>query len=225
LNLVGDYGGGGMLLAFGMVCALHEVQRSGKGQVVDAAMVDGACALMAFFHGLRAAGLWTDKRGVNLLDGGAHFYNTYETADGRWVAVGALEPQFYALLLERAGITDPSFEDQMDRSKWPKNARELAAVFRTKTQAEWCDILEGTDACFAPVLSFDEALTHPHNVAREVFVEVEGVRQPAPAPRFSRTQPEIQGPPPEPGEHTAAALADWGFSAEDIRALEAAGAV
>ena len=225
LNLIADYGGGGMLLAFGMVCALHETQRTGKGQVVDAAMIDGASALMAFFHGLRAAGLWTDERGANLLDGGAHFYGTYETADGRWVAVGALEPQFYSLLLERAGITDPEFDDQMDWSKWPELGRTLAAIFRTKTRDEWCDIMEGTDACFAPVLSFDEAMAHPHNVARQMFVEVEGMRQPAPAPRFSRTKPEVQGPPPEPGQHTEAALADWGFSADDIESLKSAGAI
>ncbi len=225
LNLIGDYGGGGMLLAFGMVCALHDLQRTGKGQVVDAAMIDGASTLMAFFHGLRAAGLWTDERGANLLDGGAHFYGTYETADGKWVAVGALEPQFYALLIGHAGSTGPGFDDQMDFSKWPELGRTLAAIFKTKTRDEWCDIMEGTDACFAPVLSFDEAMRHPHNVARQMFVEVDGVPQPAPAPRFSRSRPEVQGPPPEPGQHTEAALADWGFSAEELESLKSAGAI
>ncbi len=215
LNLVGDFGGGGMLLAFGIVCALYEVQKSGKGQVVDAAMVDGVSVLMTAFYGGRAAGLWRDERGTNPLDGAAHFYDTYETADGKWIAVGALEPQFYALLLDHAGITDPAFDAQWDRANWPELKEKMAGVFKTKTRDEWCSILEGTDACFAPVLSMEEAPKHPHNVARNTFVRIDGVLQPAPAPRFSRTLPEVKGPPPEPGEHTDSALADWGISDDE----------
>ncbi len=225
LNLVGDYGGGGMLLAFGIMCALYEAERSGKGQVVDAAMIDGAAALTAVFYGLRAADLWTDERGSNFLDGGAHFYNTYETADGKWVAIGSIEPQFYELLLEHAGITDPEFDVQMDRGRWPKLKNKIAAVFKTKTRDQWCAIMEGTDVCFAPVLSFEEAVTHPHNVRRKTFIEIAGVPQPAPAPRFSRSLPEIQRAPPAPGEHTESALTDWGFSADELESLKAAGAI
>lgn len=187
LNMVGDFGGGGMLLAFGMICALYEAQKSGRGQVVDAAMVDGSAALMAMFYGLRAAGIWADERGVNLLDGGAHFYDTYETADGKYISVGAIEPQFYQLLLQHAGIKDPDFGDQLDPKKWPALKEKITDIFKTKTRAEWCQIMEGTDICFAPVLSLDEAPNHPHNRERKTFVEVDGVRQPAPTPRFSRT--------------------------------------
>lgn len=225
LNLVGDFGGGGMLLAFGIACALYEAQKFGKGQVVDAAMVDGAASLMAMFYGLRASGLWLDERGKNFLDGGSHFYDAYETADGKWVGVGSIEPQFYALLLEHTGITDPDFQAQMDRTKWPGFKEKISAIFKTKTRDQWCEIMEGTDVCFAPVLSIDEALKHPHNVARKTFVEVEGVPQQAPAPRFSRTVPEIQGRSPAPGEHTESALADWGFSADEIDALKTADAI
>jgi alpha-methylacyl-CoA racemase len=225
LNLLGDLGGGGLLLAFGIVCALYEARKSGKGQVVDAAMVDGAAILMGFFYGAWAAGMWTDKRGTNLLDGGAHFYDTYETADGKWVSVGSIEPQFYALLLKHTGIDDPDFQIQMDPTEWPKLKARIAAIFKTKTRDEWCEIMEGTDVCFAPVLSFAEAIQHPHNVARKTFVEVEGVMQPAPAPRFSRTKPEMQGPASEPGSDTESALRDWGFERDAIEALRAAGAI
>jgi alpha-methylacyl-CoA racemase len=222
LNLVGDFGGGGMLLAFGIACALFETQRSGKGQVIDAAMVDGAAALMAMFYGQRAAGLWTDKRGANFLDCGAHYYDTYETADGKWVSVGSIEPQFYALLLKHTGIDDPEFQVQQDRTKWPDLKKKIAKQFKTKTRDEWCAIMQGTDVCFGPVLTMGEALEHPHNLARKTFVEIEGVPQPAPAPRFSRTQTEIPGPALMGPEHTKAALLDWGFSGNDLEKLKAA---
>ena len=225
LNLVGDFGGGGMLLAFGMVCALFEAQKSGRGQVVDAAMVDGSAALMAMIYGLRAAGFWADERGVNLLDGGAHFYDTYETADGKYISVGAIEPQFYQLLLQHAGIEDPGFKDQLDPKKWPSLKEKITEVFKTKSRDDWCRIMEGTDICFAPVLSLDEAPDHPHNRERKTFVEVEGVIQPAPTPRFSQTPPELKSSPPTPGEHTKAVLGEFGFSADEIAGLETAGAI
>jgi alpha-methylacyl-CoA racemase len=225
LNLVGDFGGGGMLLAFGMVCALLEARRSDHGQVVDAAMVDGAASLMAMVYGFQAAGLWRDERGVNLLDTGAHFYDTYETSDGKWVSIGSIEPQFYALLLEHADIEDPEFKHQMDPGRWPALKEKLAAIIQRKTRDEWCEIMEGTDVCFAPVLSLGEAPAHPHNEARGTFVDIDGVPQPAPSPRFSRTPGEIQSPPPKPGEHTKEALADWGFTEERIAALKAEGVI
>jgi len=225
LNLVGDFGGGGMLLAFGMACALYEAQKSGQGQVVDAAMVDGSAALMAMVYGLRAAGFFTDERGVNLLDGGAHFYDTYETSDNKYVSIGSIEPQFYALLLKHAGIDDPDFHVQMDATKWPELKEKMTKVFKTKTRNEWCEIMEGTDICFAPVLSLPEAWEHPHNVTRKTFVDVNGVVQARPAPRFSRTQPELQGPPPKPGEHTESVLEDLGFSADKIAALKEANVI
>jgi alpha-methylacyl-CoA racemase len=220
LNLIGDLGGGGMLLAFGLVCALLESRTSGRGQVVDAAMIDGAAALMGVFYGLRAAGLWNDRRGVNLLDGGAHFYDTYETKDGEYVAIGAIEPQFYALLLEKTGIDDPEFAQQLDFDRWPVLKDKLARVFKTKTRDEWCEIMEGTDVCFAPVLTMAEAMEHPHNKARDVFVDIGGIRQPAPAPRFSRTKPDIPAPTPEVGRHTVEILSEWGVSDEEIERLK-----
>ena len=225
LNLVGDYGGGGMMLAFGIVCALYEAQKSGKGQVVDAAMIDGSAALMAIFYGLKASGFWTDERGANMLDGAAHFYDTYETADGKYVSIGSIEPQFYALLLKHTGIDDPDYQNQLDQTKWPAFKERLTEIFKTKTRDEWCEIMEGTDVCFAPVLSLDEAKDHPQNQTRNTFIEVEGVLQPAPAPRFSRTTPETPKPPPKVGAHTEAVLADFGFSADDIQALKAAEAI
>ncbi len=225
LNLIGDFGGGGMLLAFGIACGLYEAQNSGKGQVVDAAMVDGSAALMAMIYGLWSAGVWLDQRGKNFLDTGSHFYDTYETADGKYVSVGSIEPQFYALLLKHAGIQDPDFQAQMDRSKWPEFKEKIAAIFKTKTRDEWCEIMMGTDVCFAPVLSLEEAVKHPHNAVRKTFIELEGVFQPAPAPRFSRTKPEIQGPPPVPGEDTESALSDWGLSSDEIGSLQATGAI
>ncbi len=225
LNMVGDFGGGGMLLAFGIVCALFETQRSGKGQVIDAAMVDGSAALMAMIYGLRASGFWADERGVNLLDSGAHFYDAYETSDGKYISIGSIEPQFYELLLQHTGIADPDFKNQMDPKKWPRFKEKIAAVFKTKTRDEWCEVMGDTDICFAPVLSLDEAPRHPQNQARQTFIDLEGVIQPAPAPRFSRTSPEIKNPPPKPGEHTEAVLRDFGFGTKEIDALKKAEAI
>jgi alpha-methylacyl-CoA racemase len=225
LNLVGDFGGGGMLLAYGMVCAVLEAQRSGRGQVVDAAMVDGASLLMAMFFGMRAQGFHLEQRGSNLLDTGAHFYETYETADGKHVAIGAIEPQFYTELLQRIGLAGEPLPQQMDRARWPELKQRLAARFKEKTRAEWCALLEGSDACFAPVLSMSEALDHPHMRARATFTEVGGVAQPAPAPRFSRSTPEAPRPPSHPGADTQAGLERWGLTAERIASLRAQGAI
>jgi alpha-methylacyl-CoA racemase len=229
LNLVGDFGGGGMFLAFGVVCALLEAQRSGAGQVVDAAMVDGAATLTAMFHGLRAMGFWTDERGTNLLDTGAHFYDVYECADGRYVSIGSIEPQFYKELLDRTGLADdPELAGpgvQMNRSQWPALKQRLAEVFRTRTRDEWSAAMEGSDVCFAPVLSMGEAPEHPHNRARGTFTDVAGIVQPAPAPRFSRTPGAVTRPASHPGQHTDEALADWGFGADEIAKLRDTGAV
>ncbi len=219
LNLVGDFGGGGMLLAFGMVCALLEAQKSGNGQVVDAAMIDGSATLMAIIYGLHAAGLWSNKPGTNLLDSGAHFYDTYETADGKFIAIGSIEPQFYDLLLKLAEIDDPDFKNQLDFNQWSQLKEKLAVIFRTKTRDQWCQIMEGSDVCFSPVLSMSEAPQHPQNEQRKTFTQIDGVLQPAPAPRFSRTEPEIKNPPPTPGQDTVAVLEDFGFSAEEIEAM------
>ena len=216
LNLVGDFGGGAMMLAFGLVSALWETQSSGKGQVVDAAMTDGSALLMAMMYGAKAAGEWTNERGTNRLDGGAHFYDVYECADGKFVSIGALEPQFYNMLLEKCGIEDSTFQDQMNRDNWPLLKVRITAIFKTKTRSEWCAILEGTDVCFAPVLDMDEAPHHPHNKARKTFTEINGVIQPAPAPRFSRTPPEIQDSQGIPGADTLVTLSEWGISGEDI---------
>jgi alpha-methylacyl-CoA racemase len=226
INLIGDFGGGGMLLAFGVAAALVEAQRSGKGQVVDAAMVDGAAVLMTMIHAFRAMGIWEDKRGSNLLDTGAFFYEVYETKDGKYVSIGSLERQFYDVLLDKLGLADdPSMPRQHDKAEWPAMKERFAEIFRTKTRDEWCEIFEGTDACFAPVLSMSEAPEHPHNQHRGTFVERNGVVQPAPAPRFSRTPAEIQRPPAFPGQHTDEVLTDWGFDADDVAKLRASGAV
>jgi alpha-methylacyl-CoA racemase len=225
LNLVGDFGGGGMLLAFGLVCALLEAQKSGKGQVVDAAMVDGAATLMAMFFTMGAGGMFTDQRGTNMLDGGAHFYDTYETSDGKHICLGSIEPQFYALLVEKAGLDPERFSAQMDASKWPDFKRELIEVFRSKSQAEWCELMEGTDVCFSPVLSIFEAPDHPHNKARESFVTIDGIVQPAPSPRFSRTAAEISHAARAPGEDTESVLRDSGFSADEVADLKASGVI
>lgn len=225
LNLVGDFGGGGMLLAFGLVCGLLEAQRSGKGQVVDAAMVDGAAALMAMFYSFGAGGGFTDKRGTNLLDGGSHFYNTYETQDGEYICLGSIEPQFYALLVEHAGLDPERFSAQMDTAQWPAFSEELTAVFKTKTQAQWCELMEGTDVCFAPVLSIFDAPKHPHNVARDTFVEVEGLVQPSPAPRFSRSEPEVPRRARAPGEDSPTVLTEFGFTDQEIGSLQEAGII
>jgi alpha-methylacyl-CoA racemase len=226
LNLVGDFGGGGMLLALGVCAALVEAGRSGKGQVVDAAMVDGAALLTTMIHAFLALGIWTDERGANSLDGAAHFYDAYETADGKYVSVGSIEPQFYAELLRLTGLTgDPAFADPGNRAQWPALKDRMAAVFKTRTRDEWCALMEGTDVCFAPVLSLREAPQHPHNVARGTFVEVGGIPQPAPAPRFSRTPAAVQRPPAHDGQHTDEVLVDWGFSSEEIAKLHDSGAV
>lgn len=225
LNLIGDFGGGGMMLAFGIMCGLFEVQKSGKGQVVDASMVEGSAIMMNLFYGFLAAGGWSEAKGTNLLDGGAHFYQCYETLDQKWVSVGSIEPQFYALLLKHAGISDADFQNQMDMQKWPGFKNKLAEVFKQKTRDEWCEIMEGTDVCFAPVLSMSDAIRHPHNEARKSFIEIDGVLQPAPAPRFSRTKPDIPNPPPSSGEHNVSALKDWGFSMDEIEALKKAEAI
>ncbi|HSR10424.1 MAG TPA: CaiB/BaiF CoA-transferase family protein [Thermodesulfobacteriota bacterium] len=225
LNLVGDYGGGGVYLAFGVVCALLEASKSGRGQVVDAAMVDGAASLMTMFYALKAMGVWNEKRGENLLDTGAHFYDVYETSDGKYISVGAIEGKFYGELLRLTGIEGGKLAGQLDRAKWPEMKQTLASVFKKKTRDEWCAILEGTDACFAPVLSMEEAPRHPHNQARGVFISPGGVTQPGPAPRFSRTKPQVQGPPPNPGQHTDEVLANWGFKPEEVESLRKRGVV
>lgn len=225
LNLVGDFGGGALYLAFGLMAGIISARETGKGQVIDCAMSDGAASLMAMFYGFKGAGMWKDERRSNLLDGGAHFYDTYQCADGKWISIGSIEPQFYALLLEKTGITDPQFANQMSRDEWPELKAKLAAVLAKKTQAEWCEIMDATDICFAPVLDLEEAPKHPHNVARETFVNLEGVVQPAPAPRFSATPGAIQGPPPRIGAHNDEALSQWGFSAAEIEALKAKGAL
>ncbi|MGH9108245.1 MAG: CaiB/BaiF CoA transferase family protein [Acidimicrobiales bacterium] len=224
LNLVGDFGGGGMFLAFGLLAAVFEAGRSGRGQVVDAAMVDGAASLMTMTYALSAAGMWQRRRGANLLDTGAHFYEVYETADGGWFAVGAIEPRFYAALLSGLGLDAAALPAQMDRERWPEMKERFAAVFRTRTRDQWAEVFDGTDACAAPVLSPWEAPAHPHHVARGTFVEVEGVVQPGPAPRFSRT-PGSAGPVSRPGADTEAALAAWGVDAERLSGLRRAGAL
>ena len=219
LNLVGDFGGGGMMLAFGVVCAMLEARTSGRGQVVDAAMTDGAALLGAMIYGMRAHGSWTGQRGANLLDGGAPFYATYACADGKFVAVGAIEPRFYAQLLDLAGASDPGFDAQWRQTAWPDLKDRFAALFATRTRAAWCALLEGTDACFAPVLDMDEAPSHPHNAARGTFVDVAGVTQPAPAPRFSRTPGQAGASPDIPGQDATAILADWGWDPAAIATL------
>ena len=226
INLVGDFGGGGMLLAFGMVCGILEAQRSGQGQVIDAAMVDGAAILMSMFWAFKQIGAHNeDAPGTNLLDTGAHFYDVYETSDGQFISLGSIEGQFYAELLEQLGLKDdPDFAKQNDKSRWPQLKQRVAEIFATKSRDEWVAELEGTDVCFAPVLKMSDAAAHPHNVARGTFVEVAGVTQPGPAPRFSRTAAEISMPPAHPGQHTREVLTDWGIPAERIEELLGSGA-
>jgi alpha-methylacyl-CoA racemase len=221
LNLIGDFGGGGMLLGFGVACALLEAQRSGRGQVVDAAMVDGTALLAAMFSGFLAAGSWSEERGANILDTGAPWYDVYETKDGRHVAIGAIEPKFFAELLARLQLGD--MPAQNDRSGWPEMRRRFAEAFRTRTREEWCRVFEGSDACFAPVLGWAEARLHPHARARSSYATVGRVEQPAPAPRFSRTPGAIRRPPPERGAGGGAALRDWGFSEAQVDRLRAGG--
>ena len=224
VNLVGDFGGGGMLLALGICAAFVEVQTSGKGQVVDAAMTDGSALLATMIHTFLSMGVWGD-RGTNMLDTGAPFYDVYECADGEYISLGSIEPQFYAELLRITGLDQEELPKQMDRSQWPKMKLKIAETIRSKTRDQWVELMEGTDVCFAPVLSPAEACAHPHNVERETFVEVAGVKLPAPAPRFSRTPGVIDGPPPHPGEHTEEVLSSWGFSENEIQNLRNIGAV
>ncbi len=225
LNLVGDFGGGGLFLAMGMLAAMLEAAKSGEGQVVDAAMVDGAASLMTMFYGLRAAGMWNDGRGSNILDGGAPFYRTYATKDDKSIVVCAIETKFFRALLEGLSIKDIDPVDQFDQAHWPEQAARFKAVFETKTRDEWSNLLEGSDACIAPVLSMSEAPEHPHYQARHTFQEIDGVVQPGPAPRFSRTQSEIACPPSEPGAANNDALTEWGVSAGEIERLQKAGAL
>jgi len=224
-NLICDFGGGGLLLAFGVLAALWERQHSGRGQVVDAAMLDGAATLSAALHSMHQSGFWSRERGTNLLDGGAPYYDVYETKDGRWISIASLEPQFQAALRERLGLADEELPHPLDRSASPAWKERLAGIFRTRTRDEWCDHFAGHEVCFAPVLELDEAYTHPHNVARAVFEQHAGVRHPAPAPRFDRTPGRIAGPARRAGSDTDEALADWGIPAEEIAALRDQGAI
>ena len=225
LNLVGDFGGGGMLLAVGVLAALVERERSGLGQVVDAAMVDGSALLTSFIYGMRATGTWQDQRGSNMLDGGAPWYDTYETADGGYVAVGAIEPQFYAALLDGLGLAGADLPGQLDPSGWPELRRRFAEVFASRGRDEWAEVFAGTDACVSPVLTMAETAGHPHAVARNAFIDVGGVTQPAPAPRFGRTAAAQPTPPPRPGADTDAVLADLGLSTGQVADLRAGGVV
>jgi alpha-methylacyl-CoA racemase len=225
INLLGDFGGGGMLLAFGVVCALLERGSSGKGQVIDAAMVDGAALLMTAIYSYDTIGFWNTERGTNLLDSGAHFYDAYECADGEYVAIGAIEPQFYAQLLDFVGLDPEELPAQLDRDHWPAMKKRVAEIIKTKTRAEWCHIMEGSNACFAPVLSLADAPKHAHNEHRRTFVEIDGDIQPAPAPRFSRTPGSIPCSPPLPGQHTDEVLAAWGVSPQEITTLRACSAI
>ncbi|MEQ1754092.1 MAG: CaiB/BaiF CoA-transferase family protein [Micropepsaceae bacterium] len=225
LNLIGDFGGGSMYLALGLLSAVIHARATGQGQVVDAAMCDGAASLMSYFYGFRAEGVHSAERASNRLDGGAHYYDVYKCSDGKWIALGSIEPQFYALLREKAGLTDPAFDDQLDRRKWPELKEKLTRVILAKSRSEWCALMENTDVCFAPVLEIDEAPSYPHNAERGTFVDVAGVVQPAPAPRFSATPGAVQGPPPEIGAHNAACLSDWGFAANQVEELKKTGVI
>ena len=226
LNLVGDMGGGGMLLVNGVLAALLETANSGKGQVIDVAMVDGAAQLMWMFHSFEAMGLWdATERGSNMLDGGAHFYDTYECADGEYISIGSIEPQFYALLKERAGLTEDDFGAQNDQSQWSAMKEKLTAVIKQKTQAQWSEIMEGTDVCFAPVLNFLDAPKHPANIARNTYIEVDGLVQPAPAPRFGRTPSEVRHGGHDAGQDTDAVLTEMGFGEQELASLRADGAI
>jgi alpha-methylacyl-CoA racemase len=224
LNLIGDFGGGAMLLAYGIACALVHAQRTGEGQVIDASMVEGSAVLMMPFFAGRASEFNT-ARGTNILDSGAPFYDAYETADGQYVAVGAMEPKFYSTLLGLLGIEAADLPDQMDRATWPAVKERFAAIFRTKTREEWCAVMEGSDACFAPVLRLDEVEQHPHNAARGTFPSIDGAVQPRPAPRFSATEAVVSRPPADPGEHTDEVLAEAGYTSTDIDKLRSVGAV
>ena len=225
LNLIGDFGGGGMLLALGLVAALLESKESKQGQVVDAAMTDGSALLMTMIYSMQSSGMWKTTMGSNLLDGGSHFYDTYECKDGKFISIGSIEPQFYALLCQIAELDEKVFSKQMSRDLWPEQKEEIKKIFLKKTRDEWCDLMEGTDVCFAPVLDMSEAPQHPHNKERKTFIDLEGVTQPAPAPRFSRTEPEVVSSPSIVGEHTNEVLSSIGLSEEDISTLKTSGAV
>jgi alpha-methylacyl-CoA racemase len=224
LSLVGDFGGGALYLVFGVLCALLERVRSGRGQVVDAAMVDGVASLMTVFHAVQQLGAM-NERGRNIVDSGSHFYDVYECADGRYVSIGSMEPQFYSELLSRLGIEDLDPAQQMNDEEWPKLKERFAALFRTKTRQEWCEVFEDSDACFAPVLSIEESRKHPHAAARQSFISIEGIEQPAPAPRFSRSRPEVTRRAAKVGEHTAEVLSDWGFSQSEIESAREGGLI
>jgi alpha-methylacyl-CoA racemase len=225
LNLVADFGGGALYLAFGVLCALLEAKGAGQGQVVDAGMVDGATSLMTMIYGLHASGYWTDERGANRLDSGAPWYNVYQTKDERYVAIGSNEPRFYRETLRILGLSEEGLPDQHDKSSWPKVKAIFAEIFRTKTRDEWCALFEGAEACVSPVLSLSEAPLHRHQIERGNFVECDGVLQPAPTPRFSRTPGAIQRPPARIGEHTDDALSEWGFTRQELEALRETGAI
>jgi alpha-methylacyl-CoA racemase len=225
LNLVGDFGGGALYLAMGVLAGIISARATGKGQVIDCSMVEGSASLMTMMYAALASGAWKEERGANRTDGGAHYYHVYETRDGEHVAVGSIEPQFYALLLEHTGLDGEVLPEQTDRAHWPEMQQRLARIFKEKTRAEWTEIMEQTDICFAPVLRMSEAFEHPHNVHRQSFVEIDGIPQPGPAPRFLGTPARVQRPPARIGEHTGEILRDWGFSAAEIAELHQAGAV
>jgi alpha-methylacyl-CoA racemase len=225
LNLIGDFGGGALYLAMGVLAGIISARTTGKGQVIDCSMVEGSASLMMMMYGALAAGAWHERRGSNRTDGGAHYYQVYETKDGEHVAIGSIEPQFYALLLKHTGLAGESLPEQTDRTTWPDMQQRLSRIFKQKTRAEWTAIMEQTDICFAPVLRMSEAMRHPHNLHRESFVEVAGIKQPGPAPRFLGTPTRVQSPPARIGEHTDAILKDWGFSADEIAELHKASAV
>jgi alpha-methylacyl-CoA racemase len=225
LNLVGDYAGGSMYLVMGMLAALYEAQRSGKGDVIDAAITDGSASLMSMFHSMDKLGAWSPERGSNMLDGSAPFYDVYETSDGRFVSIGSIEPQFYALLVEKTGVDPEVFANSYDKSQWPQMKERLIEVFKTKSQAQWCELMEGTDLCFAPVLNYREAPAHPHNAARNTYIDIDGLIQPAPAPRFARSDCATPSSPSSEGADTHEVLAQWGFSEQEITTLGVDGAL
>jgi alpha-methylacyl-CoA racemase len=225
LNLVGDFGGGALYLAMGVLAGIISARATGKGQVIDCSMVEGSASLMMMMYGALASGAWKEERGQNRTDGGAHYYQVYETKDGEYVSIGAIEPQFYTLLLRHTGLEGEDLPPQTDRARWPEMQERLKRIFKSKTRVEWTDIMQQTDICFAPVLPMSEALQHPHNRHRDSFVEIDGIAQPGPAPRFMGTPTRVQHPPARVGEHTDAVLRDWGFSVEEIAALHRGGAV
>jgi alpha-methylacyl-CoA racemase len=225
LNLVGDFGGGALYMAVGVLAGIIEARTSGKGQVIDCSMVEGSASLMSSMYGALAAGTWVEERGKNRLDKGAHYYNVYETRDGKYISVGSIEPQFYDLLLEHTGLKGKQIPAQLDRPNWPTNRETLKEIFKTKTRDEWDAIMGQTDICFAPVVSMSEAMEHPHNVARQSFIDVDGVKQPRPAPVFMKTPSSVPHGPARAGEHTESILGDWGFAAAEIAKLKATGAV